>query len=187
MQSEYDWNLFPKYTLSVSDLLVPAEIMTFFKNRQIDKYVYCIMFKGIVIKFGMSAPKSSSREWGERVYRQIGHCYTWGDGIRLDGSSGADWLVIERDVKQMYGINITHTDLKIIIWDVTNYKFKSFSPFNEVEAMESELINNYVTQFGQTPIGNINDEANKRNRTYVSKEQFESVFTIDNDSIFVEQ
>jgi hypothetical protein len=184
MQNKYDWNSFPKYTLDIRKLSTPAGILQFFKTRQIDKYIYCIMFKGIVIKFGMSAAESYSRISGERAYRQIAHCASWGPGIRIDGSSGADWLIIERDFKQMYGIDLVHSDLTLIVWDVTNYKFESYRPFNEVEAMEAELIGNYLDQFGQKPIGNINDEANKKNRSFVSIEQFSTLFHDEKDGLF---
>ena len=187
MNFKYNWATFPKYTINIGSMLVPADIVQCFKKYNIDKYVYCIMYKGIVIKFGMSAPESYSREWGERVYRQLGHCYSWGKGVRLEGSSGADWLVIERDFKELYRIDIDHKDLKLIVWDVTNYEFQSYNPFNEVESMESELINNYVEQFGSKPIGNINDEANKRNRSFVSKETFGGLFVEENDNLFIEE
>jgi hypothetical protein len=179
MNYKFNWASFPRYTLDIGSLSVPASIVQYFKKYNIDKYVYCIMFKGIVIKFGMSAPESLSREWGERVYRQIGHCYSWGKGIRIEGSSGADWLVIERDFRELYGFDIDHNELKLIVWDVTNYAFQSFNPFNEVESMESELINNYLEQFGQKPIGNINDEANKRNISFVSVQTFDTNFTTE--------
>jgi hypothetical protein len=42
--------------------------------------------------------------------------------------------------------------------------------------MESERIEEHIKLTGKKPIGNINDEANKRNRTYVSKQLFEKVF-----------
>ena len=74
MQWKFNWNSFPKYTIDIGDLSAPIEVVYFFKKYAIDKYVYRIMFKGIVLKFGMSAPESSTRDWGERVYRQIGHC-----------------------------------------------------------------------------------------------------------------
>jgi hypothetical protein len=179
MNFKYNWTSFPKYTINIGAMLVPASIIQYFKNYKIDKYVYCIMFKGIVLKFGMSAPDGISREWGERVYRQIGHCFTWGSGIRLEGSSGADWLIIERDFKQLYGIDIDHRQLKVIVWDVTNYAFQSYEPFKEVETMESEQINNYLEQFGEKPIGNINDEANKRYRSFVSVQTFENNFVVE--------
>lgn len=179
MKHKFNWETFPKYTISIGNFSAPADIMQSFKKYNIDKYVYCIMYKGIVIKFGMSAPESYSRDWGERVYRQLGHCNSWGNGIRIDGSSGADWLIIERDFKSLYGIDLDHKDIKLIVWDVTNYKFQSFTPFKEVEAMESELIANYLEQFGEKPIGNINDEANKRNRAFVSKETFNNMIMIE--------
>ena len=185
MNCKFNWASFPKYTINIGSLSVPAGIIQYFKNYNIDKYVYCIMFKGIVIKFGMSAPESPSREWGERVYRQIGHCYSWGKGIRIEGSSGADWLVIERDFRELYGFDIDHNELKLIVWDVTNYAFQSFNPFNEVESMESEQINNYVEIFGEKPIGNINDEANKRNRTFVSKDHWNNL--VEEESLFLEE
>ena len=134
------------------------------------------MFKGIVIKYGMSAPESIHQDPGERVYRQVGHCFTWGNGIRLEGSSGADWLIIERNFKNLYGFDIDHKHIKLIIWDVTRYPFRSFNPFREVESMESELINYYLEHFGEKPIGNINDEANKRNKTFVATAMWDAMF-----------
>ena len=176
MKFKYSWDTFPKYTIDVCNLSLPIEIGHIFKQHNIDKYVYCIMFKGIVIKYGMSAPKSKHRDVGERVYRQVGHCYTWGKGIRIEGSSGADWLVVERDFKDRYGIDIDHKHIKIIVWDVTNYSFQSIYPFKEVEEMESELINYYLEHFGEKPIGNINDEANKLNRSFISVVTWDSCF-----------
>jgi hypothetical protein len=178
MNHKYDWDAFPKYTLDIGLLYQPAEIQTLFRSNNIDKYVYCIMFKGIVIKFGMSAARSHSRLWGERVYRQIGHCSSWPNNVRLSGSSGSDWLQTEIDFQNLLGIKIDHSYLKLIVWDVTNYDFKSTTPFKEVESMESELINIYLKQFGEKPIGNIHDEANKLNRDLVSKAVVDSLFTI---------
>jgi hypothetical protein len=172
---KYNWQSFPKYTIDIGKLMYPADISQYFKNYKIEKYVYCIIFKGIIIKFGMSAPKSFSKMPGERLYRQLGHCNSWGNAC-INGSSGSDWLIIERDFKNLYGINLDHRFIKTIIWDVTNYDFKSFNPFKEVESMESELINNYLKQFGEKPIGNINDEANKRSRSFVGKKVYYNLF-----------
>ena len=177
MNYKFNWSTFPKYTFKLSSFATPAEIMHYFAHRNIDKYVYCVKFKGIIIKFGMSAAESDSRLPGERVYRQLAHCFSWGDGIRIDGSSGADWLIIERDFKNLYGIDLDHQHISVIVWDVTNYDFQGFRPKDEVEAMESELINNYLEEFEEKPIGNINDEANKRNRPFVNKRQFNACFS----------
>jgi hypothetical protein len=105
----------------------------------------------------------------------LAHAFSWGY-LRIDGSSGADWLVIERDFKLEYGIDLDHRKLSLIVWDVTNYNFKSYTPFKEVEDMERERIEEHIKLTGKKPIGNINDESNKRNRTYVSKQLFEKVF-----------
>ena len=166
---------FPRYNILYGKLARPADICAIFAHYQIDKYVYRINYKGTVIKFGMSAAESESRIWGERVYRQLAHCYSWGTQ-RIDGSSGADWLVIERDFKNLYGVDIDHNHITVAVWDVTNYPFESFTPSIEVEKIEAELINEYIALVGEKPIGNINDEANKRNKPFVNKEAHDNLF-----------
>lgn len=173
--SNFDWNSFPCYNISIKDISAPIQISHFFKKYGIDKYVYRITFKGIVLKFGMSAPNSDHRDWGERLYRQVAHCTSWQEQ-RIDGSSGADWLLIERDVKEKYGMDIHHTELICTVWDVTKYDFKSVNPWQEVEKMEAELIDLHVKINGDKPIGNVNDHLNVKNRSYVSKETW-SLFT----------
>ena len=175
MSNTFNWTQFPVYNIDYRDLENPADLCSIFARHNIDKYVYRIKFKGIIIKYGMSAPTSSTRMWGERIYRQLAHCYSWGDK-RIDGSSGADWVIIERDFKQLYGIDIDHKHISITVWDVTNYQFKSFNPALEVEKMEAELINNYIDLVGEKPIGNLNDEANKRNKYFVSTKSFDNLF-----------
>ena len=179
MPTKYNWSSFPCYTLHIKDISSPIEINHFFKKYNIDKYVYRIKFKGIVLKFGMSSPKSESRDWGDRLYRQIAHCTSWKEQ-RIDGSSGADWLVIERDFKEKYGIEIDHSKLVCTVWDVTDYNFESFDPSLEVEKMESELIEQYVQIVGEKPIGNLNDHVNAQNRSYVPKETYDTIFIIEN-------
>ena len=172
----YDFSKFPKITINVARLQSAADISPIFGHHRIDDYVYCIMFKGIVIKFGMSAAESVSRIWGDRLYRQVAHCNTWGNGIRIDGSSGADWLVIERDFKNLYGTDLDHRFLKLIVWDVTHYEFKTFNPHKEVVEMESQLINDYLVQFGEKPIGNIHDDANRRKKAFTEKSLLNRIF-----------
>lgn len=178
IETKFDWSSFPCYTIHIKDISAPVEISHIFKKYQIDKYVYRIKFKGIVLKFGMSAAESEYRDWGERLYRQVAHCSTWGEQ-RIDGSSGSDWLTIERDVKEAYGLDLDHTGLVCTVWDVGSYNFESYNPRWEVEKMEAELIDCYVSISGEKPIGNINDHANARNRAYVKKETFEPIFTIE--------
>lgn len=170
-----NWKTNPAFTINCSKLTVPAQICEIFKRFGTDRYIYRIVYKDyIVIKFGMSAAESESRVPGERVYRQIAHCYSWGPA-RIDGSSGSDWVIIERDFKNKFGIDIDHRDLKITVWDLTTFPFRSFNPTKEILAMEGELINDYINLVGCKPIGNINDEANNRNRSFISKDIWDAL------------
>jgi hypothetical protein len=179
--SKYDWGSFPTHTIEIGKLSQPYDICKYFAFHGIDKYVYRIVFQDkardedALLKYGMSAAKSYSRDWGERLYRQLAHCYSWGP-LRIDGSSGADWVIIERDYFMKYGVPVTHSNLIATVWDVTNYEFQSFDPGKEVEDMEREKIEEYILQYGEKPIGNINDESNKRHRTYVPKNTFNNLF-----------
>lgn len=152
-----DWSTIPTYTIAVSSLSDPYEICRRMRKAKIDKYIYQIMWKGIVIKYGMSA--DNSRTFGERVYRQIGHSKSWGDK-RLVCASGADWRIIEEDFFNKYGFDLDKDNLSIKIWDVTNYPFITINPWDEVYFMEQELIRKYTEVVGSKPIGNVNDDKN---------------------------
>jgi hypothetical protein len=175
MKKKFDWSQFPRYTIAYGFLQSPVDVCKVFSHYNIDKYVYCINFKGIVIKYGMSAAEGTNRMWGERVYRQLAHCHSWGSQ-RIDGSSGKEWFIIEQDFKNTYGIDIDHRDVIVTVWDATNYQFESFHPSFEVEQMEAELINNYIDLVGSKPIGNINDEAYKQNKSFVNKKVHDNLF-----------
>ena len=164
---QIDWDSIPKYVINLAKIDDPYDICEIFKHYKIDKYLYKIQYKGIVIKFGMSADKS--RNFGDRAYRQIGHMSSWPKDVRLTGSSGADWRVIEEDFLNTYGFQIEHQSATLTVWDVTNYDFKSINSRNEILDMEAQLIESYRQAVGEKPIGNINDEANRLNRPYTSK------------------
>lgn len=158
MKLTTDWSIIPTYKIDVGNIVVPYDISRYMKRHKIDKYLYQIIYKGIVIKYGMSADKA--RDYGERVYRQIGHIRSWGQD-RLTGSSGSDWRIIEEDFNNLYGMDIDRMFVKIKIWDVSKYPFQTITPRNEIFIMESELIETYVRVVGEKPIGNINDDANR--------------------------
>lgn len=157
MKIDVDWSSIPTYTIDVSKLDAPSAISTIMKSYKIDRYCYQIMFKGIVLKYGMSA--DNSKNYGDRVYRQIGHSKSWGDK-RLNGSSGADWRIIEEDFLDLYGFPIDKDYMKLKLWDLTHYPFVTINPWDEVNAIEAQLIDAYVQAVGEKPLGNINDEAN---------------------------
>ena len=165
---EINWDAIPKYIIDLGKINDPYDVCVICKHYKIAKYLYKIQYKGIVIKFGMSADRS--RNYGNRGYRQVGHMASWPSGVRLTGSSGADWRVIEEDFYNLYGFHIDHKFVTLTIWDVSKYPFKSINSRNEILDMEAQLIESYRQAVGEKPIGNINDEANYLNRPYINKE-----------------
>jgi hypothetical protein len=143
------------------------------RKATIDKYVYEIMWKGLVIKYGMSA--DNSRAYGERLYRQIGHSKNWG-AQRLVCSSGSDWRIIEEDFEKEYGLPLDKDSLQVTIWDASNYPFETINPWDEVYFMEQELIRKYKEVVGVKPIGNINDDKNIIYKARIKKTTWEGMF-----------
>jgi len=173
METNFNWSIIPVYSLDVAKLKAPYDISVFMKKKEISKYLYQIMYKGIVLKYGMSA--DNSRTYGERIYRQIGHSRSWGEQ-RLTGSSGSEWRIIEEDFQNQYGVDIHKDFLKIKLWNVSKYPFKTINPWFEVRAMEAVLIDRYRDAVGEKPIGNINDEKNSFKRPAILKSTWETFF-----------
>ena len=174
MKVNVDWDNISTYDINVGMLSDPFEISKILKEYKIRKYCYRIMFKGIVIKYGMSA--DNSKNCGERIYRQVGHSASWGEQ-RLNGSSGADWRIVEEDFHKEYGIQIDKNHMTIRIWDFTDFAFQTYNPWDEVNAIEAQLIDEYVKLIGEKPIGNINDEANVIRKAAVTKDTMNNLFT----------
>jgi hypothetical protein len=179
MKANPNWKYHAKqHEICLARLSDPYDIVELFKMHRIEKFLYRITYKGIVLKFGMSCPKSLSAIPGDRVYRQIGHACSWGTK-RLTGSSGADWRIIEEDFEKLYGFKPDHRDMTVTVWDVSNYPFETLNPFDEVNAIENSLIEEYVNIVGQKPIGNINDEANIKRKSGISKKLAEALFVFN--------
>ena len=168
-----DWNIIPTHSINVGKLADPYDICHLLKQHKINKYVYRIMYKGIVLKYGMSADRS--RNYGDRLYRQIAHSESWG-ARRNNGSSGADWRIIETDFENLYGFKIDKAHVTIKIWNMSNYPFVSIDPWTEVYYTEQTLIENYSTIVGEKPIGNINDDANYKRKGHIRRDTFGGLF-----------
>jgi hypothetical protein len=176
MTIDTNWSIIPTYILDVKDLTDPYDICNFCKKYNIDWYLYRIKYKGIVLKFGMSADRS--RNYGDRSYRQIAHSESWNEK-RLNGSSGADWRIIEEDFYKLYDIKIDRKFMEIKFWNLTDYPFISTIPRNEVLRMENELIEEYIKIVGEKPIGNINDEAYIKTKGLVTTQTLENLFYLE--------
>lgn len=178
MSFDIKWDTIPTIEIDCSTLGAPYDIADIFKQYQIDWYVYRIKYKDIVIKFGMSAAESRTRDWGERLYRQIAHTRTWADKM-IRGSSGAEWVYIEEDFKTSYNHDLDHKHITCKVYDFTNYKFDSLNPQNEIYYAEQELIYKYKQLVGNKPIGNVNDNTDFtrfKQKGYVSADVFNKNF-----------
>lgn len=173
------WDKMQHYFIEVGKLDNPYDICKIMKKQGTRKYVYKITYLGqngmpnFTIKYGMSA--DNSRNYGERTYRQIAHCKSWGNK-RVKGSSGAEWLIIEEDILNNYGIQIDHTRLILEIIDLTTYPFMLEDEWLEVNKIESHYIKEYEKIYGQKPIGNINDEHNAHFRPFIKKTTLRTLF-----------
>jgi hypothetical protein len=174
MTLQNELNLVPQYTLNLSKINSPYDICRILKEKNVHDYVYQIIHNGILIKYGMSADRQ--RNYGERLYRQVSHMESWGI-LRNTGSSGADFRIIESDYYNKYGIKMDRNLIKIKVFDMTNFPYKSTCRRDEILNVESYLIDEYLRIFGEKPIGNINDDNHMfKKKSYVSKNTIDSIF-----------
>lgn len=169
-----DWSIIPTHIIDVGNLTAPSEICKFMKSHDIDKYMYRITYKGIVLKFGMSA--DNSKIYGDRIYRQIAHASFW-EEQQNQGSSGRDFRGVEEALLETYGIVLQHEHLKIKIWDVTNYPFFSLNPAKEIVDMESELVQQHIDVTGERPMGNIEDKKYDAKTPGIPAKLYNNLFT----------
>lgn len=167
-----NWNIISTHDINLSQFNNPADICGYFRNNKIKEYLYRINYKGIVLKFGMS--EGNQPNPGDRLYRQVGHSQTW--PAPLNGPNGADWLIIERDMHQKYGITMHKDDITVKIWNLTKYPFNTINQRAEIERMEAELIDQYVSVVGQKPLGNIYDTEYALYRYNISKNVMTALF-----------
>ena len=174
-----DWATIPTIIIDYGKLAKPTDLCAIFKQYNIRKYTYEIIQRGInglpdiLIKIGMSA--DNSRNFAERAYRQLAHSKSWGE-LRIKGSSGADWLVIEEEFLEKYGFPIDKNLLTIKVKNLTDYKFTLLNQWDEVNKIEAFQIEQYAKIYGRKPIGNIYDEHNARFKPAIRKLTFQSLF-----------
>lgn len=173
------WDQIKTYLIDIGSLKKPRDIVRLFKENNIDFYLYEIVHLGqqgkptFTVKYGMSA--DNSRDFGDRAYRQIAHCTSWGKQ-RIKGNSGADFFVTEHEIKSQYGIDLDHKLLRLRIWDMTGYQFDTIDYYEEINKIEGYFIDQYKKVYGRKPIGNLNDEHNALFRPSIRKATFNSLF-----------
>lgn len=164
----------PRLELDLADLDSPYEIIERAKPRRYRHYLYRIRFKNLVLKYGMSSDTQGKPL--ERVYRQIGHCQSWGTK-QLAGACGADWLMIEQLADRELGIKtIDHRQLTVTVWDFTNWDFDLINRRLELLQMEQALIQAHSDLVGAKPIGNLQADEYLQHRTGITRTVWDSLF-----------
>jgi hypothetical protein len=166
----------PKFTIKLKDMVDPINISHEFRNNKITGgYVYRIMYKGIVIKFGMSNTKEPTP--GDRVYSQLGRVKSF--GVPLRRGIGNDFADIMEDFRNLYGFELDHNDIVLTIWDFTNYKYHSVKPEDELRKFEAGLIRRYIESVGERPIGNLRVETAALNKKFVTTDIMQNLFVFE--------
>jgi hypothetical protein len=152
MKFNTNFNLIPRYSLSLSQITYPSEILRFFaRNRITGQYVYSFSATGILMKYGMSDNSSIA---GERVYRQAGHI-PLGWTVTPASSSGADMRILCDQFLAEYGIPVHKNNVILEVYDLTNYPRKWVGDNEDMLICEGELIEQYEIIHKGRPIGNI--------------------------------
>jgi hypothetical protein len=165
----------PKFTIDLAGMIAPIEIVHAF-NRKYPKYlgyVYCIKYKGLVIKYGMSNNTTESN--GDRVYSQLGHLSSWGLS-HLSRGAGSEFFHIINDVKLTYNIDLDHRYMTITVWDFSTHTFKALDRSFDLRWFEAELIRRYKESVGGLPIGNLKSESNVLTKSYIPADAWDSMF-----------
>jgi hypothetical protein len=150
------WNEVSIAVVNVNGMVKPYDICDTIKNLNIDKCLYEIRVGSITIKYGETAD-SNKYTYGDRIYRQIGHLSSWGAGT-IYGPNGDEMNDYNAKFKEIYGYDIDHKDITIVIYSFDNYTWRTTDPVKELRAAESYLISRYEAQHGIKPIGNKRDE-----------------------------
>lgn len=178
-----DFSKIPKYYLLGANLKTPRDISDFFIKNNIKLYCYDVSVINAstgalnCAKKGMSADIKS--DFGDRVYRQMAHLKSWSDGLRILGSSGAEFINVAELFEKRYGYPIDHKNCIITIYDMTNYPFRGMNARIEILAAEELLILEHVKQFGEKPPGNLIESYLNSDRAIIEKLHFEGLFMVE--------
>ena len=149
----------PKHSLELKNLNSLSDIISFFRRRNIQLYLYDIQYKGKTIKYGIQHTISASP--GDRVYTQCGHMPGW---PQLFNRSPSSRKAVELMILEICE-NLTDfhkNDVVIEIYDLTDYNFKLpesvHSVHIEIRNIEGKFNDWHKEQFGRFPVGNPKQE-----------------------------
>jgi hypothetical protein len=175
--------LIPIYTLRLGSLNHPKSIMAFCRQHNIQKSVYTFLWKGRVMKYGKTY---SNGQPGERMYRQAWYIPGWTQVVNNTiqplapprSSSGCEMTDICKDIHNETSLVVNKNDVLLIIEDMTTYPISlAAKPGVDVDIYEAEKIEEYINAHGIRPIGNIREEKLNANRTIVTDNNLDNIFT----------
>jgi hypothetical protein len=165
------------YEIDLSKLNVAVDISKILKGFGTVKYVYKFEYKDEIIKYGISVDEKSI--FGERIYRQSGHLPGWPTQLAI-GSAGDDMREINDNYFAKTGTNLNRQGMKITVCDLTNINSPSAADENfHVKKLERQLIKEYAEKNNKLPIGNIKDESYIDNKTCVTKNTLDKLFSFE--------
>lgn len=144
--------MFKALEIDLKELIDPSQILKIVKTAGFKTYNYQFTDNhGRVLKFGIQY--SSSRQLGERVYRQAANLKGWGKPLPYS-SSGMSMRSVAENYKKRYGVDLIKSNVKITLWDQTNDQLSSSEMRIKCEAFERNLIKSHIDANGEAPVGN---------------------------------
>lgn len=163
----------PSYTLDLSTMSKPNDIVKFCRRHSIKYYVYTFIDNSgstpQVMKYGYSYPDkgdSKSQRHGDRVKRQAHYIPGWSTPPPRSGNSSDMRNIVEEHFPTIY-----KDDVLLVIVDLGMYTE------NTVRSCESWLINEHKEAHGESPAGNYRDETGRLyNPEHIFEQMFEDPF-----------
>jgi hypothetical protein len=191
----------PDFVISCKFLNSSKEIYEIMRSKTITRaYVYAMVYQpktlyADILKVGMSSPSLSEkreRQVGERIVRQVSHVPGWDSGPPYS-SHGSDFYYAVRNFlipKKLVVENFNKDMLHIGVWDITQRAHYNIIETNDDDFTlatwaEGELAKQYKQTHGnKLPLLNKVDPTKTKvyNKPFLSKENFNEVFVIPNDT-----
>ena len=112
------------------------------------------------------------------LYRQIGHCKSWGTK-RIWGANGADLIAVNELWNNVYKADINHKDLILTVFDLSHYTFVSTNQRAEIFAIEESLISKFEQRYNRKPIGNLLELYSYKDRAYLERARVAQLFDLE--------
>lgn len=167
-----DFGQCQRYTVQLRNLNNFTDIKIFFRQNNIQRYIYILRYNDTVMKIGIS---HKVQEWADRIYTQIGHMPGWDRPLLKRGGDKIKDAVDKMIAKFPGQFHKDNVEVEIL--DFTNYNFfNKDTVYSEMQNAEEELKKEHFVQYGCYPVGNIKQE---KIRFVPNKTVFDSIFSFE--------